>query len=144
MLFLQYNFERSYDLVRFIKTIQRAGPYAHLRIRPYVCAEWNFGGFPVWLKHVPGISFMTDNEPFKRAMQGFIKKIVGLMKSHNLFESQYGPIILSQIENKYGAQSKLLGAVGYNYVNWAAKIAIETGIGVPWVMCKEEDAHIHW
>lgn len=39
----QYNFEGRYDLVRFIKTIQKAGLYAHLRIGPYVCAEWNFG-----------------------------------------------------------------------------------------------------
>ncbi|KAL4367439.1 hypothetical protein GQ457_05G012650 [Hibiscus cannabinus] len=135
-----YNFDGRYDLVRFIKTIQRAGLYAHLRIGPYVCAEWNFGGFPVWLKFVPGITFRTDNEPFKRAMQGFTEKIVGLMKSNNLFESQGGPIILSQIENEYGAQSKLLGAAGSNYVNWAAKMAVETGTGVPWVMCKEDDA----
>ncbi|CAL0313126.1 unnamed protein product [Lupinus luteus] len=135
-----YNFEGRYDLVRFIKTIQKAGLYAHLRIGPYVCAEWNFGGFPVWLKYVPGISFRTDNEPFKRAMQGFTEKIVGMMKSENLFESQGGPIILSQIENEYGAQSKLLGAAGENYVKWAAKMAVELGTGVPWVMCKEDDA----
>ncbi|KAJ7953068.1 Beta-galactosidase [Quillaja saponaria] len=135
-----YNFEGRYDLVRFVKTIQKAGLYAHLRIGPYVCAEWNFGGFPVWLKYVPGISFRTDNEPFKRAMQGFTEKIVGLMKSENLFESQGGPIILSQIENEYGAQSKLLGAAGQNYVNWAADMAVKLGTGVPWVMCKEEDA----
>ena len=25
----------------------------------------NNRGFPVWLKYVPGISFRTDNEPFK-------------------------------------------------------------------------------
>ncbi|KAK7250783.1 hypothetical protein RIF29_33454 [Crotalaria pallida] len=135
-----FNFEGRYDLVRFIKTIQKAGLYAHLRIGPYVCAEWNFGGFPVWLKFVPGISFRTDNEPFKRAMQGFTEKIVGMMKSENLFQSQGGPIILSQIENEYGAQSKLQGAVGQNYVNWAAKMAVELGTGVPWVMCKEDDA----
>ncbi|KAK7367342.1 hypothetical protein VNO80_09353 [Phaseolus coccineus] len=135
-----FNFEGRYDLVRFVKTIQKAGLYAHLRIGPYVCAEWNFGGFPVWLKYVPGISFRTDNEPFKRAMQGFTEKIVGMMKSERLYESQGGPIILSQIENEYGAQSKLLGPTGQNYVNWAAKMAIETGTGVPWVMCKEDDA----
>ncbi|XP_027914317.1 beta-galactosidase 3 [Vigna unguiculata] len=135
-----FNFEGSYDLVRFVKTIQKAGLYAHLRIGPYVCAEWNFGGFPVWLKYVPGISFRTDNEPFKRAMQGFTEKIVGMMKSERLYESQGGPIILSQIENEYGAQSKLLGPAGQRYVNWAAKMAIETGTGVPWVMCKEDDA----
>ncbi|KAI4327674.1 hypothetical protein L6164_020103 [Bauhinia variegata] len=135
-----YNFEGRNDLVRFVKTIQKAGLYAHLRIGPYVCAEWNFGGFPVWLKYVPGISFRTDNEPFKRAMQGFTEKIVGMMKRENLYESQGGPIILSQIENEYGGQSKLFGAAGQNYVNWAAKMAVELGTGVPWVMCKEEDA----
>ncbi|KAA8531932.1 hypothetical protein F0562_006351 [Nyssa sinensis] len=135
-----YNFEGRYDLVRFIKTIQKAGLYAHLRIGPYVCAEWNFGGFPVWLKYVPGISFRTDNEPFKMAMQGFTEKIVNLMKSENLFESQGGPIILSQIENEYGSQAKALGAAGHEYMTWAANMAVGLGTGVPWVMCKEDDA----
>lgn len=40
---IQYNFEGRYDLVRFLKTVQKAGLYAHLRIGPYICAEWNFG-----------------------------------------------------------------------------------------------------
>ncbi|XP_058755763.1 beta-galactosidase 3-like [Vicia villosa] len=135
-----YNFEGRYDLVKFIKTIQKAGLYANLRIGPYVCAEWNFGGFPVWLKYVPGISFRTDNEPFKREMQRFTEKIVGLMKSEQLFESQGGPIILSQIENEYGPQGKIQGAAGQSYMNWAAKMAVEMGTGVPWLMCKEDDA----
>lgn len=39
----QYYFEGRYDLVRFIKTVQRNGLYVHLRIGPYVCAEWNLG-----------------------------------------------------------------------------------------------------
>lgn len=66
--FFQYYFEGRFDLVRFIKTIQNAGLYVHLIIGPYVCAEWNFRGLPVWLKYVPGISFRTNNEPFKKAM----------------------------------------------------------------------------
>lgn len=135
-----YNFEGRYDLVKFMKTIQQAGLYAHLRIGPYVCAEWNFGGFPVWLKYVPGISFRTDNEPFKMHMQRFTEKIVGLMKSENLFESQGGPIILSQIENEYGPQVKVLGPPAHQYITWAAKMAVGLDTGVPWVMCKEEDA----
>ncbi|KAI3451011.1 hypothetical protein Pfo_007676 [Paulownia fortunei] len=135
-----YNFEGRYDLVRFVKTIQKAGLYAHLRIGPYVCAEWNFGGFPVWLKYVPGISFRTDNEPFKMAMKGFTEKIVNMMKSENLYESQGGPIILSQIENEYGPQGKQLGAPGHQYATWAANMAVGLDTGVPWVMCKEEDA----
>ncbi|KAL6558948.1 Beta-galactosidase 3 [Orobanche minor] len=135
-----YYFEERYDLVRFIKTIQKAGLYAFLRIGPYVCAEWNFGGFPVWLKYVPGISFRTDNEPFKAAMQGFTTKIVNLMKSESLYESQGGPIILSQIENEYGPLSLKLGNPGYQYMTWAANMAVGMDTGVPWAMCKEDDA----
>lgn len=33
----------------------------------------------------------------QNAMQGFTEKIVALMKSENLFESQGGPIILAQV-----------------------------------------------
>ncbi|WJX09272.1 Beta-galactosidase 5 [Trifolium repens] len=135
-----YNFEGRYDLVHFIKTVQKVGLYVHLRIGPYVCAEWNFGGFPVWLKYVPGISFRTDNGPFKAAMEGFTKKIVEMMKNEKLFQSQGGPIILSQIENEYGPQGRALGASGHAYSNWAAKMAVGLGTGVPWVMCKEDDA----
>ncbi|RVW93374.1 Beta-galactosidase 3 [Vitis vinifera] len=90
----KYNFEGRYDLVRFIKLIQKAG------------------GFPVWLKFVPGVSFRTDNEPFKMAMQRFTQKIVQMMKNEKLFESQ-------------GGLSSSLSCNGYR---------------VPWVMCKEDDA----
>ncbi|XP_074308121.1 beta-galactosidase 3-like [Silene latifolia] len=132
-----YNFEGRNDLVRFLKIVHKAGLYAHLRLGPYVCAEWNFGGFPVWLKYVPGISFRTDNEPFKIAMQGFTEKIVSLLKSHNLYHSQGGPIILSQIENEYGNLRTHLGQEGYNYMSWAAKMAVSMQTGVPWTMCKD-------
>ncbi|KMZ56829.1 Beta-galactosidase, partial [Zostera marina] len=39
----EYNFQGRYDLVRFLKTVHKAGLYAHLRIGPYICAEWNYG-----------------------------------------------------------------------------------------------------
>ena len=136
----QYYFEGRYDLVRFIKLAQQAGLYVHLRIGPYVCAEWNFGGFPVWLKYVPGIAFRTDNGPFKAAMQKFTEKIVNLMKSEKLFESQGGPIIMSQIENEYGPVEWEIGAPGKAYTKWAAEMAVGLDTGVPWIMCKQEDA----
>ncbi|KAL5976639.1 hypothetical protein ACLOJK_020972 [Asimina triloba] len=136
----KYYFGGRYDLVRFIKLVKQAGLYVHLRIGPYVCAEWNFGGFPVWLKYVPGISFRTDNGPFKAAMAGFTKKIVDMMKGEGLFEWQGGPIILSQIENEYGPMEYELGAPGRAYAQWAASMAVGLKTGVPWVMCKQDDA----
>ncbi|URE19373.1 beta-galactosidase [Musa troglodytarum] len=136
----QYYFGGNYDLVRFIKLVKQAGLYVHLRIGPYVCAEWNLGGFPVWLKHVPGINFRTDNGPFKAAMAKFTEKIVAVMKSEGLFESQGGPIILSQIENEYSLQEYYDGAAAKNYLSWAAQMAVGLNTSVPWVMCKQDDA----
>ncbi|KAJ0263255.1 Beta-galactosidase 12 [Hirschfeldia incana] len=135
----QYYFEDRYDLAKFIKLVQQAGLYVHLRIGPYVCAEWNFGGFPVWLKYVPGIAFRTDNEPFKSAMQKFTEKLVGMMKQEKLFETQGGPIILSQIENEYGPVEWDIGAPGKAYTKWAAQMAKRLSTGVPWIMCKQDE-----
>ncbi|XP_012856458.1 PREDICTED: beta-galactosidase isoform X2 [Erythranthe guttata] len=136
----KYYFEERYDLVKFIKLVQQAGLYVNLRIGPYACAEWNFGGFPVWLKYVPGISFRTNNEPFKAAMQNFTTKIVNMMKDEELYETQGGPIILSQIENEYGPMEYELGEPGKAYTEWAAKMAVDLDTGVPWIMCKQDDA----
>ncbi|PRQ42599.1 putative beta-galactosidase [Rosa chinensis] len=136
----KYYFEDRYDLVKFIKLAQLHGLYVHLRIGPYICAEWNLGGFPVWLKYVPGIAFRTDNRPFMAAMEKFTQKIVYMMKAEGLFQTQGGPIILSQIENEFGPVEWEIGAPGKSYTQWAAKMAVALNTGVPWIMCKQEDA----
>ncbi|KAK1289663.1 Beta-galactosidase 8 [Acorus calamus] len=136
----QYDFEGRKDLVKFVKLVAEAGLYLHLRIGPYVCAEWNYGGFPVWLHFVPGIKLRTDNEPFKEEMQRFTAKIVSMMKQESLFASQGGPIILAQIENEYGNIDSAYGPAAKTYINWAASMATSLDTGVPWVMCQQSDA----
>ncbi|XP_016458095.1 beta-galactosidase 9 isoform X1 [Nicotiana tabacum] len=136
----QYNFEGRYDIVKFAKLVGSHGLYLFLRIGPYACAEWNFGGFPVWLRDIPGIEFRTDNAPFKEEMERFVKKIVDLMMAESLFSWQGGPIILLQIENEYGNIESSFGPNGKKYMKWAAEMAVGLGAGVPWVMCKQADA----
>ncbi|XP_020095547.1 beta-galactosidase 6-like isoform X2 [Ananas comosus] len=136
----QYDFEGRKDLVKFVKTVAEAGLYVHLRIGPYIGAEWNYGGFPVRLHFIPGIKFRTDNEPFKAEMQRFTAKIVDMMKQENLYASQGGPIILSQIENEYGNVDWAYGPAAKSYVSWAASMAVSLDTGVPWVMGQQVDA----
>ncbi|XP_074317084.1 beta-galactosidase 15-like isoform X2 [Silene latifolia] len=136
----QYDFNGNNDLIRFIKTVQDAGLYAILRIGPYTCAEWNYGGFPVWLHNLPGIELRTDNKVFKDEMQNFTTLIVDMIKEENLFASQGGPIILAQIENEYGNVMSPYGDAGKAYINWCAKMAVAQNIGVPWIMCQQSDA----
>ncbi|KAM7264817.1 hypothetical protein ACFE04_002500 [Oxalis oulophora] len=97
----QFNFNGSIDVVKYIRTIGELGLYVTLRIGPFIEAEWNFGGFPYWLREVPDVAFRTDNAPFKHHMQKFSKMIIDMMKAEKLFAPQGGPIILAQIENEY-------------------------------------------
>uniref|UniRef100_A0A0D3HTX8 Beta-galactosidase n=1 Tax=Oryza barthii TaxID=65489 RepID=A0A0D3HTX8_9ORYZ len=136
----QYYFEERFDLVKFAKLVAAEGLFLFLRIGPYACAEWNFGGFPVWLRDIPGIEFRTDNEPFKAEMQTFVTKIVTLMKEEKLYSWQGGPIILQQIENEYGNIQGNYGQAGKRYMQWAAQMAIGLDTGIPWVMCRQTDA----
>ncbi|CAG7910776.1 unnamed protein product [Brassica rapa] len=136
----QYDFSGNLDLVRFIKTIQSAGLYSVLRIGPYVCAEWNYGGFPVWLHNMPNMKFRTINPGFMNEMQNFTTKIVNMMKEESLFASQGGPIILAQIENEYGNVISSYGAEGKAYIDWCANMANSLDIGVPWIMCQQPHA----
>lgn len=45
-----------------------------------------------------------------------------------------------QIENEYGPMEYEIGAAGKAYTKWAAEMAMELGTGVPWIMCKQDDA----
>ncbi|CAN1802615.1 Beta-galactosidase 10 [Linum perenne] len=135
-----YNFEGRYDLVKFVKIVQNAGMHLILRIGPFVAAEWNYGGVPVWLHYIPGTVFRTDNENFKFYMQRFMTYIVNLMKKEKLFASQGGPIILAQVENEYGYYEQFYGEGGKRYAMWSAQMAVAQNIGVPWIMCQQFDA----
>ncbi|KAJ9695245.1 hypothetical protein PVL29_010635 [Vitis rotundifolia] len=136
----QYDFTGNRDLVRFIKAIQAQGLYAVLRIGPYVCAEWTYGGFPVWLHNQPGIQLRTNNTVYMSEMQTFTTMIVDMMKKEQLFASQGGPIIISQIENEYGTVMGAYHDAGVQYLNWCAQMAAALDTGVPWIMCKQDNA----
>lgn len=46
-----------------------------------------------------------------------------------------------QIENEYGPLEEYYGgAAAKNYASWAAQMAVGLKTGVPWVMCKQDDA----
>ncbi|KAL0663354.1 hypothetical protein Bca4012_100191 [Brassica carinata] len=136
----QYDFSGKLDLIRFLKTIQDEGLYGVLRIGPYACAEWNYGGFPVWLHNMPGMVFRTTNKAFMDEMQNFTTMIVDMVKKENLFASQGGPIILAQIENEYGNVMGPYGESGKAYIKWCANMAQSLDVGVPWIMCQQNDA----
>ncbi|XP_052173349.1 beta-galactosidase-like [Diospyros lotus] len=139
-LYRQYDFSGNLDFIRFIRVVQDYGLYAILRIGPYVCAEWNYGGFPVWLHNMPNMTFRTNNKVFEEEMKTFTTLIIEMVRKEHLFASQGGPIILSQLENEYGNVKSKYGNDGKEYINWCADLAESYKVGVPWIMCQEWDA----
>uniref|UniRef100_M8AKA7 Beta-galactosidase n=1 Tax=Aegilops tauschii TaxID=37682 RepID=M8AKA7_AEGTA len=138
----EYNFEGSYDIVRFFKEIQDAGMYAILRIGPYICGEWNYGGLPCrhGCARSPACSSGCTTTP-SREMETFTTLIVDKLKEAKMFAGQGGPIILSQIENEYG---NIMGKLNNNesaseYIHWCAAMANKQNVGVPWIMCQQDD-----
>ncbi|CAN0890099.1 Beta-galactosidase 16 [Linum grandiflorum] len=136
----QYDFTGGLDLIGFIKEVQAQGLYVFLRIGPFIEAERSYGGLPIWLREIPGIVIRSDNDPYKDYMQNFTTKIVTMLQTQNLFASQGGPIILSQIENEYSNVERAYGDKGKSYLQWVAQLALGLNTGVPWVMCKQDDA----
>ncbi|RHN42045.1 putative beta-galactosidase [Medicago truncatula] len=59
------------------------------------------------------MEFIIGDAKFQ--MQKFIEKIVDMMKAERLFESQGGPIIMSQIENECGPTEYEIGVSRYGY-----------------------------
>ncbi len=127
------------DLVRFVEVAKELNLLVVLRIGPYVCAEWDWGGFPTWLLTIPNLQLRTYNEPYLTHMKTFIKQTL-LAVNHLLAKKDTsGPIILLQIENEYGWLQSYYGQDGDRYAKWCADTANELEKDVPWIMCQQQD-----
>lgn len=51
----QWDFKGDKNLAEFIKIAGEEGMMVILRPGPYVCAEWEFGGYPWWIQNVKGL-----------------------------------------------------------------------------------------
>lgn len=97
----EFDFSGEADLAKFIKTAQEVGLYVVLRPGPYVCAEWDFGGYPYWIQKEKGMVWRADNEPFLKACKRYIDRLGKELK--HLTVTNGGPILLVQVENEYGS-----------------------------------------
>ncbi|KAJ2548187.1 Beta-galactosidase-1-like protein, partial [Coemansia sp. RSA 1933] len=123
------------NLPLFLETARQNGLFVMLRIGPYVCAEWNYGGFPQWLRHEEDIVFRTYSEPFMREMKRFVGKVLEVARP--FMPEMGGPVVALQIENEYGDHQWEFGKDGDRYAEWCGLTAHEFNASVPWVMCHQ-------
>lgn len=130
-----YDFSGERDLGHFIDLCQQHGLYVFLRVGPYICAEWNFGGFPPYLRDVPGITIRTMNKAYTDRVEAFFERLAMVVTPR--LASNGGPVILVQVENEYANVSKRYGEAGQEYLRWIVELATRVGFaGVPTTTCE--------
>jgi beta-galactosidase len=116
----QFNFSGNNDIAAFVKIAQEEGLWVVLRPSPYVCAEWEFGGYPYWLQNEKGLIVRSKEskylEEYRRYINEVGKQLAPLQVNHG------GNILMVQIENEYGSYGS-----DKEYLDINRKLFIEAG-----------------
>jgi beta-galactosidase len=96
-----FDFSGQNDLGEYLQEAQQEGLHVILRPGPYVCAEWEFGGFPAWLLKNHAMKIRSRDPLFMTAVSEWFDRLGQVV--HPMMLSQGGPIIAVQVENEYGA-----------------------------------------
>ncbi|MBS1512582.1 MAG: beta-galactosidase [Bacteroidetes bacterium] len=115
-----FDFSGNNDIAAFVKMAQEEGLWVVLRPSPYVCAEWEFGGYPWWLQNEKGL-IVRSTEPqylaeYKKYINALGKILAPLQINHG------GNILMVQVENEYGSYGS-----DKNYLNINRKMFIDAG-----------------
>ena len=97
----QFDFSGNNDIVEFIKIAQEEGLWVTLRPSPYVCAEWEFGGYPYWLQNEEGLVVRSKNQQYLSEYESYIKELGKRLSQYQV--NHGGNILMVQIENEYGS-----------------------------------------
>jgi beta-galactosidase len=114
----------NHDLATFIRTAQEEGLWVILRPGPYVCAEWDFGGYPSYLLKSPAVTVRGNDPRFLKAAARYIDALADQIRP--LLVTHGGPILMVQVENEYGS----FGSDSI-YKARSRQMLVDAGIDVP-------------
>jgi beta-galactosidase len=122
----------NHNLAEYIRTAQEEGLFVILRPGPYVCAEWEYGGYPWWLTKNKDL-IVRGNGAFLDSCNTYIKILAAQIK--NLQITHGGPIIMVQVENEFGSyvsqQTSISRDDHQKYYLTIKKMLEQTGFDVP-------------
>jgi len=139
------------DLGDWLTMAEEFGLYVSIRPGPYVCAEWNTGGFPQWLlaKKPPGykgtqykgVWLRSDDPDFVAWSLHWYKAVCPVIAPHQITRKNPGEpgVILFQVENEYDFVRQVPDTSKRNYLRALVREAWASGIDVPmfinWGQC---------
>jgi beta-galactosidase len=97
----EYVFDGICDIETFIRKAQNHQLQVIVRPGPYICAEWDNGGFPGWLLALPGVKLRCADPVYLEAVEQYFTVLFDRLRP--LLCTNGGPVIMLQIENEYGS-----------------------------------------
>jgi beta-galactosidase len=129
----RFDFSGNNDIAAFVRTAQEEGLWVILRPSPYVCAEWEFGGYPYWLQNEEGLTVRSKEGKYLQEYKSYItevgKQLAPLQVNHG------GNILMVQVENEYGAYGSDKEYLGIN-----RKLFIDAGFDGLLYTCDPESS----
>ncbi len=123
-----FDFTGDHDLGAFLQLVKTMGMYAIVRVGPYYCAEWDLGGYPLWLKFKPGLRVREPNAVFESAVGRFFDRLLPIVAANQI--NHGGAVILVQLENEH--PSGWGTAMPNGYFTWLQHEVLAHGIEVPY------------
>jgi beta-galactosidase len=122
------DFTGDGDLDAFLKLAKSLDMYAVVRVGPYVCAEWESGGYPIWLRFKPGVKVREDNAEFEKYVDRFWDKLIPIVAKNQI--NRGGNVVMVQLENEHpnGWGTEMPNA----YFRHLREKAIALGVEVPY------------
>ncbi len=96
-----YDFTGQNDIAEYIREAQAEGLNVILRPGPYICAEWELGGYPSWLLKDRDLILRSSEPKYTAAVQTWFHRLG--QEINPLLLKNGGPIIAVQVENEYGS-----------------------------------------
>jgi beta-galactosidase len=116
-----YDFSGQYDIAEYIREAQQEGLHVILRPGPYICAEWELGGYPSWLLKDRSLKLRSNDPRFIAAMERWFRRLG--QEITPLLLRNGGPIIAVQVENEYGSFGD-----DHNYMEAVKSALLKSGI----------------
>ena len=95
------DFDGLADLGRFLDIAAEEGLEAIVRPGPYICAEWENGGFPGWLLADRNLRLRNRNAPYLAQVDAWFDQLIPVIAARQA--SRGGPVVMVQVENEYGS-----------------------------------------
>ncbi|WP_193106634.1 beta-galactosidase family protein [Brachybacterium sp. FME24] len=94
-------FEGFADLGRFLDIAAEEGLEAIVRPGPYICAEWENGGFPGWILADRNLRLRNRNAAYLELVDAWFDQLIPVIASRQA--SHGGTVVMVQVENEYGS-----------------------------------------